>query len=100
MKNFNLKYDFNALCEIEDKTNMGIIELVNSPKLMYSTRVMLWGGMLHLHPSITLEEVGDMILEEIKKGKKLDEFSEIVVKSLTESGVLGNSKKDIEQEKN
>jgi len=87
--NFNLKYDFNALREIEDKSGLGITEIMESKKIMSTTRVMLWGGMLHINPNITVSEVGELIQNEIKEGKKIDDIMGIVVKALGKSGVMG-----------
>lgn len=55
-----LRYDFNALASLEDAIgrpvssigeNMGVREM----------RAMLWAGLIHEMPKLTLTQVGDML---------------------------------------
>ena len=94
----NLRYDFNALCEIENESGLGITEIINSTKITYTTRVMLWGGLLHQKPNLTVKEAGEIIQDNLKNGKSLNDISEVIIKALTKSGVLGNNKKEEDNE--
>lgn len=65
---FTLRYDFNALCALEEKTGENILENFQewqsgkSPS-MRQIRVYIWGGLLHNNPKVTLEDAGNAITE-------------------------------------
>jgi hypothetical protein len=57
-----LLYDFNALAEFEDATGWSIGEALighgDSAKML---RALLWCGLLHETPNLTIEEVGSWL---------------------------------------
>lgn len=58
-----LKYDWNAVAEIEDRHDTSLIELMEaiSEKKIGRLRIALWGGLIHEDESLTLKQVGEMI---------------------------------------
>lgn len=54
-----LRFDLNALCAIEDATGKSLSQAVSNT--MSSIRLMLWAGLKHEDPGLTLEQVGAMI---------------------------------------
>jgi hypothetical protein len=89
-KEYELKYDFNAVCSIEDEAGKGIHALMNEDSGFFSlTRILIWAGIKHVNSNITLEIVGNWIFEELKNGKTTNEFTEIAVNALVKSGVMG-----------
>lgn len=97
MENLNLKYDFNAICEMENVSDMGIMEIINSNKITYTLRLMLWGGMLKENPKITLVDAGDKINELINSGKTMNDIIKVVFKALEKGGILKNNKDQSEE---
>lgn len=53
-KTYILQFTINSLCELEDKA----LSTINR---FASTRAMMWAGLLKNHPSISLQEAGDLI---------------------------------------
>lgn len=65
-KTWTLRYSTNALCELEEATGHGAIELANSmadeTKIRISDlRYMLWAGLTDKHDGITVKEAGRLM---------------------------------------
>ena len=61
-----LKYDINALCELEDALDKGIPELAilfsDVKKIrLKDLRVVFWAGLIHSRPELTIKEAGELI---------------------------------------
>lgn len=54
----NLRYDLNAMCEVERLTDKPFSQLDNS---MMTIRIVLWAGLVHEDPDLTLQDVGGFI---------------------------------------
>lgn len=69
-KTYILKIDLNAICELEallstpthEMTFREALHLIDR-KHIGATRALLFAGLRKHHPKLTLEEVGDMMLE-------------------------------------
>jgi hypothetical protein len=55
--------DFNALCRVEEVT--GVSMLIGEPAFssMRMMRALVWAGLLHEDPSLTVEHVGKLLGE-------------------------------------
>ena len=103
MENLNLKYDFNALCELEEKSEMGILEIIESKKGNYTMRLMVWAGLLHENNRLTIKEAGEILNKLIQEGNTLNDIATLIFKALEKSGVIGkqeDKKVDGDEEKN
>jgi len=65
-KEYTLRYSTNALCELEDKLDLGIHEiaqrLANKETLrLKMVRAVLWAGLRDHHPDLTIEEAGELV---------------------------------------
>lgn len=58
-KKRNLRFDFNALCELEEHVNL--TELGGKNFRMKDLRAILWAGLLHESPELTIEDAGELI---------------------------------------
>ena len=56
-----LRYDMNALVELEEKMGMPLSELGNVSVTMRNVRSMLWAGLIHAEPELTEPEVGGLV---------------------------------------
>ena len=81
-----LKYTVNAMCAIEDNAPGSVADL---PEKEYTAaRLLLWGGMLHAQPDLTLSEAGDMIDGHIARGGSLEEVAERCLEGLRRCGFV------------
>jgi NADH:ubiquinone oxidoreductase subunit D len=98
-KSFTLKYDFNSMCEIEERAGKGFDQLLEQKTGIYlSTRYLLWGGLLKNHRNITLEQVGAIIEDMQQNGKKLVDIVEMIFRELVDSGFINKSKEQGDNE--
>lgn len=63
-----LKYDVNALCELEEELDIGIQEFgemfAGKRKVrLKHVRAAFWAGLRHHRPEITVNEAGELIME-------------------------------------
>ena len=67
----NLRYDFNALSEIEDKLGVPLTEIGTKATSAKAIRSILWIGLKHEDKALTEEQVGAMVdignLDEVQK---------------------------------
>lgn len=59
-KQRKFKYTFNALCELEEALGRGFSEMKDNFK-MKDLRSIVWAGLLHESPELTLEDAGKLI---------------------------------------
>lgn len=57
----HLRYTLNALSEIEDKLGIPLTEIGKTPLGIKAVRVILWAGLIHEDPDLTVEAVGDLV---------------------------------------
>ncbi len=77
---WTLRYSTNALCELEEASGMGAIELANSladesSLKLKNLRHMLWAGLLENHPGIQAVQAGQ-IIDELGFGEVGDRIGE------------------------
>ena len=96
MDNVKLRFDFNAICELEDLFG-SLDNLFADKKIAKNTRTLLWVGMKWDKPGLTIREAGDMINEYLSKGHKLDRLSEYLTKAMEMSGMLSAAEEDAEK---
>ena len=61
-KERHLRYDLNALVDIEEATGKDFSVILNAKRLSFKEiRAVLWGGLRREDPSLTLEQVGAML---------------------------------------
>ena len=89
-KTRRLKYTYNSTCDIEDKANAGIPELLSEKRIGFSTiRLLVWGGLKWENRGITIEAVGNMIEQYIDDGGDIAILMGFVAEALEKSKVLG-----------
>ena len=94
-----LKYTMNSICELEERAGKGIMKLLSLDQIGYNLiRLLIWTGLKHNNPTLTIENTGDLLESEFKKGTDFSYLIEMAVKALDESGLLSN-KKDLEKKR-
>lgn len=100
----NLKYDINAIADIEREMKVGINEIMSNERMGFDVlRVMLWAGLKHEDQSLSPYKVGNHIQKFIVDNKSnlmeaLEKFQDSVIEGLKASELFGDI--DEEEEKN
>ena len=91
---YNVKYDINALCSLEQELgNKSLQEIFSSDSLNFSwIRSVLWAGMLYSDPKITPKKVGRMLDNHFEKGGTLEDVVTSLMGAITQV-LPGNQEK-------
>jgi hypothetical protein len=104
-----LRFDFNALAEFEDAMGVSMIyafqsfgDQGNGPDVsMKAVRAMLWAGLLHEEPKLTLRRAGEL-LEAADGDRMVDKMAYIlpkIMEAFTEEFGDKDAKKKMEESK-
>ncbi|WP_240511862.1 gene transfer agent family protein [Paludifilum halophilum] len=86
-KQRRFKFDLNALTELEDALGKPVTQLNDGTVGMRELRAMIWAGLLHESPDLTLRETGDIIDLE-----RIEEITEKVTEAMTAAFPQGGGK--------
>lgn len=82
-KNRKLRYDFNAISDLEEKAQTGIMQLMAEDRMGFGTiRLLVWAGLKWEEKGLTLQRAGDMIQKCLEDGGDLAKIMEPVSKAL------------------
>ena len=85
-KEFTMRYTVNSLCALEDRAGMSIDRLMD---LQFSaTRLLLWAGLTHCQPELTVTDVGNLIGRELQMGGTLEDIVDLCADGLRAAGLL------------
>jgi len=88
---YTLKYDYNAICDIEEKAGKPIQILFNEEMIgLYTVRVLLWGGLKWRNQGLTIQQVGLLIKKVIDSGQYQD-VSQKAMELLIDAVPKGNN---------
>ena len=88
-KTRKLRYDFNAIADVEEKAGAGITRLFGEDMVgLHVLRLLIWGGLKWNDRGLTIARVGDMLQKYLESGGELPVLSEVIQKALMVSGVL------------
>lgn len=89
-----LRYDFNALCDLERALGRPMFDVISGlPRLPFADiRDLLWTGVQHERDAqASVRQVGDWMVDEIRAGRaKLADFWLAIDRALAQSGVFGD----------
>ena len=89
-KSRRLRYDFNAIADIEQKAGLGIGALFDENRAgLNSLRLLIWGGLKWQERGLTVERTGQLVGDYLKDGGSLEELMGKVTDALRQSGVIG-----------
>jgi len=95
-RRLTLRFDFNALCEVEDAAKRPIAEVMNelstsskrrTPPRLSTLRALVFGGLAHHHPELSREDVGDLVISD--DGKALTEAMQKALEAASASQSTG-----------
>ena len=89
-KKRHVRFGYNQLCQLEDVgipiADLGEI-MADSGRTFTNIRTLLWVGLLHEDPTLTLEAVGEMI-----DTSKIGEIGEVINRAITTAFPAGDEK--------
>ena len=88
-----LRYDFNAIADIEEHANKGITALFNEDMIGFHTiRLLFWGGLRHADRGITTQRAGQIVKQMLEEGHTIESLMELIMDGITKSGVFAENK--------
>lgn len=103
-KDYRIRFDHNAFADLEQAAGMGLSQLFQREMGFAAVRLMLWAGLKHMEPGITLQRAGDLIATYCRKaddkgnGGTLDDLQEALMKAVDASGLFKKAQDDDEDE--
>jgi len=90
-----MKFDYNAVADLEEYYGLGIAEIVSKKRIGFSTvRALYWAGLKWKDKGITIQRAGNYINELVKEGQTFEELMEPVKEALERSGLFKFNKTD------
>lgn len=89
-KTRNIRYNFNALCDVEEATGKSISEISG----LSSIRVLLWAGLRWEDKGLTAQRVGVWIEEHLNDGGDMQDLVDAAMKALNSTGIMKKAKED------
>lgn len=104
-KEKRLRYDFNAISDIEVHFGKGISAIFNEEQIGFNTiRVFYWGGLKWKDPGLTIERTGNLLFEKFQEYDGEEEAFEALMKpifkALNKSGLMKGLPEMEDDEKN
>ena len=94
-----LRYDFNALADIEQIAGVGAEELFSQRRAGFNLiRLLIWGGLKADDPGITLQRAGLIIRNMIDEGKTMEDIGGLIREGLVSSGLVDLDEEDEAEE--
>lgn len=95
-----LKYDFNAICDIEERTGKGVAAIFSEQNVGFNTiRLFLWAGLKWKIPGLQPQQVGQWLQQEAEQGRQPISFMQPILVALKRAKILREVTPD-ELEKN
>ncbi|MBP2653355.1 MAG: hypothetical protein H6Q73_924 [Firmicutes bacterium] len=89
-KTRKLKFDYNALCEVEAKAGKSVIQLMSADNLGFgAVRALLYGGLIWQDRGLTMDRLGQMLSEYMSNGGSLGDLMAKISEALNASGLFG-----------
>jgi len=95
-----LKYDFGAICEVEERTGKGVAAIFSEQNVGFNTiRMFLWAGLKWKIPGLQPQQVSQWVQQEIENGMQPMGYMEPIMVALKRAKLLREVTPD-ELEKN
>lgn len=85
-----IRYDFNAISELEENLDAPIGMLLSEKEAGFRVlRGLLWVGLKWEHRSLTPQAVGDLIQQHLEEGGEIADLMKAATDALQRSGIFG-----------
>ena len=93
-KKRTLRFDFNALSDIEEQAGYrGILYLISERSIGFNTlRLMVWGGLRWQDEELTIKQAGEILQKYMEDEGDMQRLGDNIREALIESGLLGKKK--------
>ena len=91
-KERHVRFGYNQLCKLEDIgiPIAGLDKIMSDPgRLFTNIRTLLWVGLAHEDPTLTLDAVGEMI-----DTSRIGEMGEVINRAITAAFPAGDAKNE------
>ncbi len=89
-----LRYDFNAIADLEQQVGSGIVKLFSEEMIGFHTiRLLFWAGLRWEDQGLTMQRAGMIIKQLLEEGYTFEQLSGFVSEALKLSGLFGESDK-------
>jgi len=90
-----LRYDFNALADIEEKAGVGAAVLFSEQRMGFNAiRLLVWGGLRHQDPGLTTQRAGMVVKDFIDEGGTFEGLVGKIMEAIDLSGLLPKETKE------
>lgn len=94
-ENKQLRFDFNAMAELEDHLGKGLSAIFREENIgLRTVRAFYWAGLRWKDKGLTVERVGNMLQTKINDGVSYQDLMTPVLKALQLSGFMGKEAKE------
>lgn len=78
-----LKFDYNAVADLEDMYDTGLFELLDEKKMGLRTiRALYWAGLKWKEPKMSLAKAGNIVEQMLVDGVDLEDLTQPIFKAL------------------
>lgn len=82
---YELRFTINALCEFENKYNIGVTEAIMNSKSFYYLRGLLWAGLIANH-KVTVEQTGEIMDAYLGEDHEFGDLIKMLTEALQAAG--------------
>ena len=94
-----LRFDFNALADIEEKAGVGAAVLFSEQRMGFNAiRLLVWGGLRHQDPGLTTQRAGMIIRDYIDEGGTFEGLVVKIMDAISLSGLFPKETKETKEE--
>lgn len=96
-KERNLLLDFNAIADAGEVSGKAVMEFITGESVSFpGMRALVWAGLKHEDPKLTLKAVGELIQAKLEEGEGIPDIGAKIWAALIASGI-GKKKDDDEK---
>lgn len=90
-----LRFDFNAMAELEDHLGKGLAAIFREDNIGFRTvRAFYWAGLRWKDRGLTVERAGQLLQQKIDEGESFEGLMVPIMKALQLSGFMGREAKE------
>ena len=90
-KERTLRFDYNSIADIEEKTGNGIGVLLSEQRVgLHTLRLLYSGGLKHEDKDMSVVKAGKLLNDYLQSGGSWKELGDKLSQALDESGIMGN----------
>lgn len=98
-KERQLRFDFNAVADLEDHFGKGIASVMSEEQVGFRTiRALYWAGLKWRNHRLTVEKVGEWLQDELEAGSSFESLLNPIIEAMKAGGLLGTTEEEVSKE--